>query len=133
MAVATNCNPGSSPCSSLLVALHLSCSRFRLTPEEALAGATRNAAAAIGRSETVGTIEVGKAADLACWSCLAPAELCYNLGLPMLITSFIDGDEIGQARGRTASETVQLRRPSFPAYPVEGIRPPTSPIKKSLV
>lgn len=93
IAIATNCNPGSSPCCSLLLALHLACSRFRLTPEEALLGATRHAAAAIGRLDTLGTLEVGKAADIACWSCRGPAELVYSMGLPHLVTSYVDGVE----------------------------------------
>ena len=71
MAVATNCNPGSSPCSSLLLAMHLACSRFRLTPEEALAGVTRVAAKAIGRADTIGTIE----ARAPRCACDAPAQM----------------------------------------------------------
>ena len=67
MALATNCNPGSAPCSSLLLCLNLACTLFGLTPEEALAGVTRNAAAALGLQDEIGTLELGKAADLCVW------------------------------------------------------------------
>jgi imidazolonepropionase len=80
MAVATDSNPGTSPCTSLLLALNMACTLFGLTPEEALAGATRNAARALGLLDQVGTIEVGKRADFALWQINRPAELCYNLG-----------------------------------------------------
>jgi len=96
MAIATNCNPGSSPCASLLLAMQLACSRFRLSAEEAFAGVTRHAAAALGRQGSVGTLEVGKAADLTCWACTSPAELAYHMGLNLLVTSFIDGVEVQQ-------------------------------------
>jgi imidazolonepropionase len=93
MAVATNCNPGSSPCCSLLTAINLACSRFRLTPEEGLLGVTRHAAAALGRSDSIGTLEVGKAADLAVWRARAPAELAYYMGLNQLEATYVDGEE----------------------------------------
>jgi imidazolonepropionase len=80
MAVATDCNPGTSPCSSILVALNMACTLFGLTPEEALRGATRNAARALGLETEIGTLEVGKRADLAFWRIERPAELCYGLG-----------------------------------------------------
>jgi imidazolonepropionase len=80
MAVATDSNPGTSPCTSLLLALNMACTLFGLTPEEALAGATRNAARALGLLDEVGTLEVGKRADFALWQINRPAELCYNLG-----------------------------------------------------
>ena len=80
MAVATDSNPGTSPCTSLLLALNMACTLFGLTPEEALAGATRNAARALGLKDEVGTLEVGKRADFALWQINRPAELCYNLG-----------------------------------------------------
>ena len=84
MAVATDCNPGTSPVASMTAALNLACVQFRLTPEEALAGATRVAARALGLSGEVGTLEPGKAADLAVWDIERPAELCYWLGKPLL-------------------------------------------------
>jgi imidazolonepropionase len=79
-AVATDSNPGTSPCTSLLLALSMACTLFGLTPEEALAGATRNAARALGVLKDAGTLEVGKRADLAFWRIGQPAELCYGLG-----------------------------------------------------
>jgi imidazolonepropionase len=83
MAVATDCNPGTSPVASMTAALNLACVQFRLTPEEALAGATRHAAAALGLSHQIGTLEAGKAADLVAWDVERPAELCYWLGAPL--------------------------------------------------
>lgn len=80
MAVATDCNPGSSPCTSLLLALNMACTLFGLTPEEALIGATRHAARALGIEGEAGTLEVGKRADFALYRIERPAELCYNLG-----------------------------------------------------
>lgn len=80
MAVATDCNPGSSPVNSLLAMLNMACVLFRLTPEEALAGVTRVAAKALGLAESRGTLEVGKAADLVVWDIDRPAELAYRLG-----------------------------------------------------
>jgi imidazolonepropionase len=80
LAVATDSNPGTSPCTSILLALSMACTLFGLTPEEALAGVTRNAARALGVLQDVGTIEVGKRADLAFWRIERPAQLCYGLG-----------------------------------------------------
>jgi imidazolonepropionase len=80
LAIATDCNPGSSPCSSILLALNMACTLFGMTAEEALSGATRQAARALGMSNDIGTIEVGKRADLALWRIERPAELCYGLG-----------------------------------------------------
>jgi imidazolonepropionase len=80
MAVATDCNPGSSPCTSLLLALNMACTLFGLTPEEALAGATRHAARALGLQQEIGTLETGKSADFALWRIDRPAELSYGLG-----------------------------------------------------
>lgn len=84
MAIASDCNPGTSPVASMTAVLNLACVQFRLTPEEALAGATREAARALGVLDEVGTIEAGKAADLAVWKITRPAELAYWLGKPML-------------------------------------------------
>ena len=91
MAVATDCNPGTSPVASMTAALNLACVQFRLTPEEALAGATRIAAQALGLGAEIGTIEVGKVADLAVWDITRPAELCYWLGKPLLFSRYVDG------------------------------------------
>ena len=94
MAVATDCNPGTSPVASMLAALNLACVQFRLTPEEALAGATRHAARALGLADEIGTLEPGKAADLAVWDVETPAELCYWLGLPLLHRSYVAGGQL---------------------------------------
>ncbi len=79
MAIATDCNPGTSPVRSMLLMLNLACTLFRLTPEEALAGVTRNAARALGLTDR-GTLELGKRADLVLWDIRSPADLCYWLG-----------------------------------------------------
>jgi len=80
VALATDHNPGSSPLSSPLLAMNLACTLFRLTPEEALAGFTVHAARALGMQSSHGTLEVGKAADLALWEIESPAELAYAIG-----------------------------------------------------
>ncbi len=79
MAIASDCNPGSSPLSSLLLAMNMACTLFRLTPEEALAGVTRNAARALGLADA-GMIRAGLRADLAIWDVTRPAELAYRIG-----------------------------------------------------
>jgi imidazolonepropionase len=80
MALATDCNPGTSPLTSLLLAMNMGATLFRLTVEECLAGVTREAARALGRLDAVGTLEVGKLCDLAIWDVERPAELVYRLG-----------------------------------------------------
>jgi len=80
MAVATDSNPGTSPTTSLLLALNMAATLFGLTVDECLAGATRNAARALGLVDQIGTLEVGKWADLAIWDIERPAELIYRLG-----------------------------------------------------
>jgi imidazolonepropionase len=79
MALATDCNPGSSPVTSLRAILNLACNLFGMTPEEALSGVTRNAARALGLDDR-GTLAVGKRADLALWRIQRPAELSYWFG-----------------------------------------------------
>lgn len=79
MAVATDCNPGTSPMTSLLLAMNMACTLFRLTPAEALAGATVHAARAL-RLHDVGALEVGKRADFALWEIDRPADLAYAIG-----------------------------------------------------
>lgn len=79
MALASDCNPGSSPLSSLLLTMNMGCTLFRMTPEEALAGVTRDAARALGLSDR-GTLAVGQRADLAIWDVKDPAELSYRIG-----------------------------------------------------
>jgi len=91
MAVATDCNPGSSPLNSLLLAMNMACTLFRLTPEEALAGTTRVAAHALGLGGELGTLESGKRADLAIWDIAHPAELVYRIGFNPLHDRVIGG------------------------------------------
>jgi imidazolonepropionase len=79
MAISTDCNPGSSPMTSLLLAMNMGCTLFRMTPEEVLLGVTATAARALGLTDC-GTIEVGKRADLAIWNIEHPAELAYRIG-----------------------------------------------------
>ena len=80
MAVATDCNPGTSPMPSMLAAMNMACTLFRMTPAEALTGATRHAAAALGLQAEIGTLTVGKRADFALWDIDRPADLTYALG-----------------------------------------------------
>ena len=80
LAIATDCNPGSSPLTSILLCMNMACTIFRMTPEEALAGVTRVAAHALGFGSEVGTIEVGKKAEFAVWNVDQPAELAYRMG-----------------------------------------------------
>ncbi len=80
MAVATDANPGTSPMTSLLLALNMAATLFGLTVDECLAAATRNAARALGLAAEIGTLEAGKWADLAIWDIERPAELVYRLG-----------------------------------------------------
>jgi imidazolonepropionase len=80
IALATDCNPGTSPLTSLLLALNMAATLFRLTVDECLAGVTREAARALGRLGELGTLEPGKRCDLAIWDIERPAELVYRLG-----------------------------------------------------
>ena len=84
IALATDCNPGTSPLSSLLLVMNMAATLFRLTVEECLAGVTCNAARALGLGSETGTIEVGKSCDLAIWDIERPAELIYRMGLNAL-------------------------------------------------
>lgn len=82
MAIATDCNPGTSPLLSPTLVLNMACTLFRLTPEEALKGMTINAARALALEGEIGSVTAGKAADLAIWRVSRPAELCYWVGHP---------------------------------------------------
>lgn len=79
-AIATDCNPGTSPTTSLLLMLNMASTLFRLTPEEALAGVTIHAAKALGLSEHIGSLTVGKEADFVLWDVKHPTELVYHFG-----------------------------------------------------
>lgn len=96
IAVATDHNPGSSPLSSPLLAMNMACTLFQLTPEEALAGVTRNGARALGMQATHGTLEPGKQADLALWEIGSPAELACAIGANP-IAGVVRGGEILRA------------------------------------
>jgi len=91
IAVATDCNPGTSPNVSPLLVLNMACVLFRLTPEEALAGMTRHAAQALGLQNSLGTLETGKIADLAVWNVSEPSELAYWLGADLLRERYYEG------------------------------------------
>ena len=80
IAVATDCNPGTSPLTSILVTMNMVATLFRMTVEETIAGVTREAARALGRLDEVGTLETGKSCDLAIWDIERPAELVYRIG-----------------------------------------------------
>lgn len=85
MSVATDCNPGSSPLTSLLLAMNLACNLFGLTPEEALLGTTREAARALGLAGEFGTLVNGGRAELAVWNVSHPAQLSYHMGATPLV------------------------------------------------
>ena len=80
IALSTDCNPGSSPTTSSLLMLNMACTLFKMTPEEALAGVTRNGARALGLQNRIGTLEEGKDADFVVWDIAEPAELAYRIG-----------------------------------------------------
>jgi imidazolonepropionase len=80
IALATDCTPGTSPLSSLLLVMNMAATLFRMTVEECIVGVTRNAARALGIADRAGTLEVGKSCDLAIWNVERPAELVYRMG-----------------------------------------------------
>ena len=92
MALATDCNPGSSPVTSLLLTMNMGCTLFRLAPEEALRGVTVNAARALGLDDC-GVIAPGKRADLAIWDVTDPAELSYRIGFNPIHARIFGGTE----------------------------------------
>jgi imidazolonepropionase len=95
MAVATDCNPGTSPGTHLPLMMNMACTLFRMTPAEALLGVTRHAAQALGLAATHGCIEVGKQADLCLWDVDHPAALSYAIGASPLRACFHRGVERG--------------------------------------
>ncbi len=90
MALSTDANPGTSPLTSLLLAMNMGCTLFRMTPEEALRGVTVNAAKALGFSDR-GRIVAGQRADLNIWNTGSPAELSYRIGFNPLHTRIFGG------------------------------------------
>ncbi len=90
MALASDCNPGSSPMTSLLLAMNMGCTLFRLTPQEALAGVTCHAARALGLDDC-GTLASGLRADLAVWDVKTPGELAYRIGFNPLYRRIFGG------------------------------------------
>ncbi len=93
IALATDSNPGSSPLTSLLLAMNMGCTLFRLTPEEALAGVTRDGARALGLADEIGTLEAGKRAELAIWDVETPAALAYRIGFNPLVERLLPAAE----------------------------------------
>ena len=91
IAIATDCNPGTSPLTSLLLTMNMAATLFRLTVDECLAGVTRNAARALGLQEEIGTLEPGKACDLAIWDIERPADLVYRIGFNPLHARVMGG------------------------------------------
>jgi imidazolonepropionase len=91
LAVATDCNPGTSPFASIRLAMNLACVLFSLTPEESLAGATRHAARALGRGDRLGTLTAGKQADFLVWDVDHPAEIVCSLGVNRLASRVYRG------------------------------------------
>jgi imidazolonepropionase len=98
IAVATDCNPGTSPMTSLLLAMNMACTFFRMTPLEALQGTTKHAAQALGMAKDAGTLEIGKRADMVLWEINSPGELAYAIG------------------GRPSCEVVWAGRPRKPDF-----------------
>lgn len=94
IALATDCNPGTSPLTSLLLAMNMGATLFGLTVAECLAGVTSNAARALGLSAETGTLEAGKSADLAVWNVHDPAELAYRIGFNPLHSRIFKGQTI---------------------------------------
>ena len=104
IALSTDCNPGSSPAVSLLLMLNMACTLFKLTPEEVLAGITRNGARALGLEDRIGTLEPGKDADFVIWDIAEPAELAYRIGANPLKHVVRQGNLIRTRDPNTLSE-----------------------------
>jgi imidazolonepropionase len=92
MAVATDCNPGTSPFASIRLAMNMACVLFGLTPEESLVGATRHAANALGRADRLGTLAAGKQADFLVWDVEHPAEIVCSLGVNQIVSRVFRGE-----------------------------------------
>ena len=96
LALATDCNPGTSPLTSILLTMNMGATLFRMTVEECLAGVTREAARALGLQDETGTIEAGKSADLAVWDAQAPADLVYRIGFNPLHQRVFQGRSLSR-------------------------------------
>ena len=94
LALATDCNPGTSPLTSLLLTMNMGATLFGMTVAECLTGVTANAARALGLADETGTLEAGKAADIAIWDVDAPAELVYRIGFNPLSRLYVGGHEV---------------------------------------
>jgi imidazolonepropionase len=94
MALATDCNPGTSPLTSILMAMNMAATLFRMTVDECLAGVTVNAAKALGLSGEIGALEPGMSCDFAVWDCQAPADLVYFMGFSPLHARVFQGQTI---------------------------------------
>ncbi len=94
IAIASDCNPGSSPLFSLPLAMNMACTLFEMTPQEALIGVTLNAAKALGMDHEIGSLEVGKRADLALWAVDHPAQLSYRMGMTGCVKRYLAGREV---------------------------------------
>ncbi len=94
IAIASDCNPGSSPLFSLPLAMNMACTLFEMTPQEALSGVTLNAAKALGMDQEIGSLEVGKRADLALWAVDHPAQLSYRMGMTGCVKRYLAGREV---------------------------------------
>ena len=94
LALATDCNPGTSPLTSLLLTMNMGATLFGMTVAECLSGVTANAARALGLADETGTLEAGKAADIAIWDGDAPAELVYRIGFNPLSRLYVAGHEV---------------------------------------
>ncbi|WKB53625.1 imidazolonepropionase [Eleftheria terrae] len=94
MALSTDCNPGTSPCTSLLLMLHMGCTLFGLTPAEALHGVTRHAARALGLQDECGRLSVGLRADLALWAVDHPRDLACQFGFQPRLASWAGGQAV---------------------------------------
>lgn len=95
VAVATDFNPGSCPCSSLQLAMNIACLKYRMTPEEVLTAVTLNGAAAIGRADRIGSLEPGKQADLLLWDAPDLDYVCYRFGSNLVHTVMKKGRLVG--------------------------------------
>ena len=94
MAIATDCNPGTSPLTSPLLAMNMAATFFRMTVPECLAGVTREGARALGLLDRIGTLEAGKQCNLAIWSIERPAELVYQIGANPLHSRIVKGQHV---------------------------------------